>query len=166
MWMPSRSGKYISLHSLVRRRWSWRRAGKRVVFTNGIFDILHRGHVEYLAEAKRLGDILVVGINTDSSARRLKGPTRPINKLADRAVVLAALEAVDQIVNFGEPTPIKLITTIKPDILVKGAEYKKRDIVGAKEVESWGGQVVRVPMRRGLSTTAVMRKVARTSKKR
>jgi D-beta-D-heptose 7-phosphate kinase/D-beta-D-heptose 1-phosphate adenosyltransferase len=159
--MASRAGKFISLNTLLRKRPYWRQARKTIVFTNGIFDILHRGHVEYLAEAKRRGDILVVGLNTDTSTRKLKGPGRPINKLADRAAVLAALAAVDYIVAFGEPTPIKLITAIKPDVLIKGSEYKKSAIVGAKEVESCGGKVVRVKMRRGLSTTALMRKVAR-----
>jgi len=159
--MPARVRKLVLLSSLARRRYSWRRAGKKVVFTNGIFDLLHRGHVEYLARAKSMGDILIIGLNTDASARRLKGPARPYSKLVDRAAVLAGLEAVDYIVSFGESTPIKLITALKPDILIKGAEYKKREIVGAREVESWGGKVVRVPMRRGLSTTALIRKIAR-----
>ncbi len=162
--MAPRSGKYLSLTVLLRKRPSWRRAGKTVVFTNGIFDILHRGHVEYLAEAKRRGDILVIGLNTDASTKKLKGPGRPMNKQADRAVVLAALEVVDYIVAFGEPTPIKLITAIKPDVLVKGSEYKKAEIVGAKEVESWGGKVVRVKMRPGKSTTALVRKITRSAK--
>lgn len=156
-------GEFISLKTLLRRRSGWRRTRKTAVFTNGIFDLLHRGHVEYLAEAKRRGDILIVGLNTDASARKLKGPGRPVNKLADRAAVLAALAAVDYVVSFGEPTPIKLITAIKPEILVKGAEYKKVDIVGAAEVESWGGKVVRIKMRRGMSTTALVRKITQLS---
>ena len=157
--MPARTGKLHSLSSLARRRYSWRRTGKKVVFTNGIFDLLHRGHVEYLARAKSMGDILVIGLNTDASARKLKGSVRPYNTLANRAAVLAGLEAVDYIVSFGESTPIKLITALKPDILIKGAEYKKRKIVGAREVESWGGKVVRIPMRRGFSTTALIDKI-------
>ena len=162
--MAARIDKLISLNSLRRKRPAWRRARKAVVFTNGIFDILHRGHVEYLAAAKRRGDILVIGLNTDASTRKLKGFGRPINKLADRAAVLAALAAVDYIVSFGEPTPLRLINVIKPDILVKGAEYKKPEIVGAPEVESWGGRVVRMKMRRGLSTTALLRKIVKSSK--
>lgn len=161
--MPT--GKMVSMHAIIKRRNAWRKAKKKVVFTNGIFDILHRGHVEYLTEAKSLGQVLVVGINTDESARKLKGPSRPINELADRAAVLAGLEAVDFVVNFPERTPLELIKFIQPDILVKGAEYKKGDIVGAKEVESWGGKVVRIPMRKGLSTTDLIRKIAQTGKK-
>ncbi len=159
--MASQAGKFISLNALLRKRPGWRRARKTIVFTNGIFDILHRGHVEYLAEAKGRGDILIVGLNTDASTRKLKGPGRPINKLADRAAVLAALAAVDYIVSFGEPTPIKLITAIKPEILIKGSEYKKSEIVGATEVESWGGKVIRIKMRRGMSTTALVRRITK-----
>ncbi len=157
--MPARTGKLVSLRTLVRRRPAWHRAGKKVVFTNGVFDILHRGHVEYLARAKSTGDILIVGVNSDASARKLKGRGRPINKLADRAAVLMALEAVDYVVSFGAPTPIDLITAIRPDVLVKGAEYKKRQIVGAKEIESWGGKIIRLRMRRGMSTTALVKKM-------
>jgi len=161
--MPT--GKMVSEHAIVARRDAWRKAKKIVVFTNGIFDILHRGHVEYLTEAKSLGHILVVGINTDKSVRKLKGPSRPINELADRAAVLAGLEAVNFVVNFPESTPLNLIKHIQPDILVKGSEYKKQDIVGAKEVESWGGKVVRIPMSEGLSTTDLIRKIAKAGKK-
>jgi rfaE bifunctional protein nucleotidyltransferase chain/domain len=161
--MPRLAGKIMTLHSLLRRRPGWRRAGKTVVFTNGIFDLLHRGHVEYLAAAKQRGDLLIVGLNSDASTRKLKGPGRPLNKLADRAAVLAALEAVDYVVAFGEPTPRKLITVIRPEVLVKGAEYKKSEIVGAAEVESCGGKVVRIKMRRGMSTTGLMRKIIRSS---
>jgi rfaE bifunctional protein nucleotidyltransferase chain/domain len=159
------SGKVISVHALLRRRKSWRAGKKKIVFTNGIFDILHRGHVEYLTAAKKMGDILVVAINTDESARKLKGPSRPINELADRAAVLAGLEAVDYVVNFPQSTPLNLIICIQPDVLVKGSEYKKHDIVGAKEVESWGGKVVRIPMRRGISTTDLIHKIARAGRK-
>lgn len=164
--MATRTAKLVSLSALVRKRPGWRRAGKQVVFTNGIFDILHRGHVEYLAQARRRGDLLVVGMNTDASTRKLKGPGRPINSLADRAAVLAGLAVVDYIVPFGEPTPLRLITAIRPEILVKGAEYKKAEIVGATEVESWGGKVVRVKMRRGKSTTALVRKIVQSLKQK
>ena len=159
--MATRSVKLVSLAALVRRRKSWRRAGKTVVFTNGIFDILHRGHVEYLTHAKRLGDVLIVGLNSDNSTHKLKGPGRPINRFADRAAVLAGLAAVDRIVRFDELTPINLIVALQPDVLVKGAQYKKNEIVGAPEVESWGGRVMRVPMRKGLSTTRLISEAAR-----
>jgi len=162
--MTTRNVKLVSLTVLARRRKSWRRAGKTVVFTNGIFDILHRGHVEYLAHARRLGDILIVGLNSDSSARKLKGPSRPINRFADRAAVLAGLAAVDHIVRFDDPTPINLIVALQPDVLVKGAQYARRDIVGAKEVEYWGGRVVRVPMRKGYSTTHLLHHVISSHK--
>ena len=158
--MAARNAKLISLDRLVCRRQSWQRAGKTVVFTNGIFDILHRGHVEYLDKARWLGDVLIVGLNSDGSTRRLKGPSRPINTHADRAAVLAGLAAVDYIVGFEESTPIELITALQPDVLVKGAQYKKSEIVGAAEVESWGGRVVRVSMRKGHSTTALLEKAA------
>ncbi len=161
--MTARKTKYLALAALVRKRAGWKRAKKTVVFTNGIFDLLHRGHVEYLAKAKEQGDILIVGLNSDASTRRLKGPTRPLNKLTDRAAVLAALEAVDYIVSFGQDTPLRLITAIKPDILVKGAQYKKSEIVGAAEVESWGGKVVRAKMRQGLSTTELIRKIIKAA---
>jgi len=164
--MPARTGKLVSLRTLVRRRPAWHRSGKKVVFTNGVFDLLHRGHVEYLARAKSTGDILIVGVNSDASARKLKGRGRPINKLADRAAVLMALEAVDYIVSFGAPTPIDLITAISPDVLVKGAEYEKHEIVGAKEIESWGGKVIRLRMLGEMSTSMLLRKIARSSKGR
>jgi D-beta-D-heptose 7-phosphate kinase/D-beta-D-heptose 1-phosphate adenosyltransferase len=162
--MAARVDKLVSLPALLRKRSGWRRAGRTIVFTNGIFDLLHRGHVEYLAEAKRRGDILIVGMNTDASTRKLKGPGRPINPLADRMAVLAGLESVDYVVPFREATPLKLITAIRPDILVKGSEYKKADIVGAAEVESWGGKVVRMKMRRGKSTTALIKKITLPAK--
>ncbi len=151
--------KILTLDTLARRRASWRRSKKTVVFTNGIFDIIHRGHVEYLANARRYGDILVVGVNTDASTRKLKGNARPVNRLADRLAVVTALENVDYAVSFGEQTPIKVIETLKPDVLVKGAEYRKDEIVGAPEVESWGGRVIRVRMRARQSTTAIIDRI-------
>ncbi len=151
--------KILTPESLKRRRAAWRRSKKTVVFTNGIFDILHRGHVEYLAQARSYGDILVVGVNTDASTRKLKGPSRPINPQADRLAVLIALEKVDYAVSFGESTPLKVIEALKPDVLVKGAEYRKDEIVGAAEVESWGGRVIRVRMRPRNSTTAIINRI-------
>jgi D-beta-D-heptose 7-phosphate kinase/D-beta-D-heptose 1-phosphate adenosyltransferase len=131
------------------------RAGT-VVFTNGCFDVLHRGHVEYLAQARAMGDALVVGLNADDSVRRLKGPSRPVNPEDDRAFVLAGLEAVDAVVLFGEDTPRDLIAGLLPDVLVKGGDYRPEDIVGAREVEEAGGRVVVAPLVPGRSTTSIL----------
>lgn len=128
------------------------------MFTNGVFDILHRGHVEYLAIAKSYGDILVVGLNTDASVRRLKGPSRPLQKLRDRAVILLALRSVDYVVPFGEDTPERLIRAIAPDVLVKGADYKIKDIVGTEFVLANGGVVKRVRLTSGRSSTGIIRR--------
>ena len=132
--------------------------GKKAVFTNGCFDILHVGHVEYLKKARSLGDALVVGLNSDSSVRAIKGKSRPINKEADRARVLAALYFVDYITIFEGRTPERLIKVLKPDILVKGADWKTKDIVGADFVRSYGGRVARIPFVKGYSTTSLIRK--------
>ena len=128
----------------------------KVVFTNGCFDILHRGHVEYLAKAADMGDVLVVGLNTDASVRRLKGEGRPVNNEEARALVLASLSFVDAVVLFDEDTPYELIKAIRPDVLVKGADYKVEEIVGYDVVTSYGGKVVTVPLVEGFSTTAVL----------
>jgi len=132
---------------------------KKVVFTNGCFDILHAGHVHYLEQAKKMGDELVVGLNSDSSVKALKGKKRPINNLQHRAKVLSSLRCVDKIVSFEDETPIKLIKAIKPDVLVKGGDYKVKDVVGHKEVGSWGGKVKIIPMVPGLSTTNIIKKM-------
>ena len=120
-----------------------RRKGKKIVFTNGCFDILHVGHVDYLSRAKRLGDVLVVGLNSDSSVKKIKGKDRPINKESDRAKVLASLYFVDYITSFGETTPGNLIKKVRPDILVKGGDWKIEDIVGSSFVRSYGGKIKR-----------------------
>lgn len=125
----------------------------KVVFTNGCFDILHRGHVEYLAKAADLGDILVVGLNTDASVRRLKGEGRPVNNQEARALVLASLSFVDAVVLFDDDTPYNLIKTLRPDVLVKGADYQPEDIVGYDIVTSYGGTVTTIPLVEGYSTT-------------
>jgi D-beta-D-heptose 7-phosphate kinase/D-beta-D-heptose 1-phosphate adenosyltransferase len=130
-----------------------------LVFTNGVFDILHRGHVEYLAAARSLGDALVVGLNTDESVRRLKGPTRPVNAEDDRAIVLAALASVDAVVLFGDDTPRRLIGALLPDILVKGADYRPEQVVGREEVEAAGGRLVLLPFVEGRSTTETIRRM-------
>jgi len=133
---------------------------KPVVFTNGCFDILHRGHVTYLAEARALGGSLVVGVNSDASVKRLgKGDDRPLNAMADRMALLAALESVSLVVDFEEDTPLELIRVITPDVLVKGGDWTPDKIVGAKEVLSRGGQVHSIPFRHERSTTALLNKI-------
>ena len=134
------------------------REGK-LVFTNGVFDILHRGHVEYLYAARALGDLLVIGVNTDASVRRLKGPDRPINTDDDRALVLAALACVDYVTFFAEDTPLNLISALLPDVLVKGGDYTPDTIVGRTEVEAAGGQVVVIPLVTGRSTTTTVKRI-------
>jgi len=151
--------RHIPRKEIERRAGSWRRAGKKIVFTNGVFDILHRGHVDYLAKAKSFGDILVVGLNSDASVRRLKGKSRPVQKQADRATILLALRSVDYVVIFGEDTPDRLIRQVKPHVLVKGADYKVSEIVGAEFVMSYGGTVRRVRLSKGRSTSGILRKL-------
>jgi rfaE bifunctional protein nucleotidyltransferase chain/domain len=152
-------GTILSTAAMVRARRTLKRKGKKVVFTNGTFDILHRGHVSYLQAARKLGDCLVVGLNTDASIRRIKGPKRPINPNRDRAAVLAALGCVDFVVLFGDDTPYKLIKTLVPDVLVKGADWKKGEIVGGDVVEAHGGSVRRIRLVSGRSTTNVIQRV-------
>jgi D-beta-D-heptose 7-phosphate kinase/D-beta-D-heptose 1-phosphate adenosyltransferase len=133
---------------------------RRVVFTNGVFDLLHVGHARYLAAARRCGDLLVVGLNSDASARRIKGPKRPIVPEAERAEMLRALRSVDHVVLFGDDTPGRLIRAIRPDVLVKGADWAPGRIVGADLVKAAGGRVVRVRLARGRSTTALVGRIA------
>ena len=137
----------------------WRAAGERIVFTNGVFDLLHRGHVEYLEDARRLGDRLVVGINSDASVRRLKGPTRPLVAEDERAELLAALESVDLVVRFGDDTPLALIEAVAPDVLAKGGDWALDRIVGREWVEARGGRVVSLPVREGWSTTSIVERI-------
>ena len=120
---------------------AWRAAGQRLVFTNGCFDLLHRGHVTYLAEARALGDRLIVGLNSDDSVRKLKGTRRPLQTQSDRAFILAGLRAVDLVVVFEDDTPLELIKTLRPNVLVKGGDYSIATIVGAAEMQAWGGEV-------------------------
>ena len=136
-----------------------KKKGKKVVFTNGCFDVLHLGHVRYLRKAKSLGDILVVGLNTDASVRKLKGPERPLNREKDRAEVLGALECVDHIVLFKESTPDRLIRAVRPGVLVKGGDWKKEEIVGSAFVESYGGKVRSLPFVDGFSTTGLIKRL-------
>jgi len=157
-------GRVLTRAQLARQSAKWRREGKRIVFTNGVFDILHRGHVELLRQARSWGDVLVVGLNSDASTRRLKGDSRPVNPARNRATVLAALRAVDVVCVFPEDTPLQLIKRVKPHVLVKGAQYAGSEIVGAEEVESWGGVVKRFRMRRGLSTTNLIGRIKAKSR--
>jgi rfaE bifunctional protein nucleotidyltransferase chain/domain len=138
---------------------SLRAHGKRVVFTNGVFDILHPGHLRYFQHARSLGDALIVGLNADASVRRNKGPERPINPQEERAEILEALECVDAVVLFEEDTPDRIIKAIQPDILVKGADWGEHAIVGRDTVEARGGRVVRVPIEQGFSTTEIIRRI-------
>jgi rfaE bifunctional protein nucleotidyltransferase chain/domain len=133
------------------------------VFTNGVFDVLHRGHATYLAEARALGATLVVAINSDASAKRLgKGADRPVNQLADRVAVVAALESVQLVTWFEEDTPLELLRVCRPDVLVKGGDWKPEEIVGAAEVRGWGGSVHSIAFRHQLSTTALLDKIRRS----
>ena len=136
--------------------------GKRVVFTNGVFDLLHPGHVRYLTTARSLGDVLVVGVNSDRSVRGNKGPSRPIMPERERAELLEALSVVDAAVIFDEPTPQGIIDRLKPDVLVKGADWAEDAIVGRETVEAGGGKVVRVPIEKGWSTSAIIEKAKAT----
>lgn len=132
----------------------------KVVFTNGVFDLLHPGHVDVLTAARARGDALIVGVNTDASVARLKGPGRPVRNEVERAYVLAALEAVDLVVLFEEDTPLDLVRSLRPDVIVKGGDYTVDSIVGASEVESWGGEVIVVPLTPGQSTTSIIEKLS------
>ncbi len=149
--------RQIPRNSLPKLLAKIRRQKKRIVFTNGVFDIIHRGHVEYLSLAKSYGDILIVGLNSDASVKRLKGPKRPLQKQNDRAIILSAIKPVDYVVLFGEDTPLKLIKEIKPDILAKGADYKTAEIVGADFVKENGGRVKRIRLTRGKSSTKIIK---------
>jgi len=151
--------KIQSIARLQRIVGNLKRQGKKVVFTNGCFDILHVGHVRYLSKARETGDLLIVGLNTDRSVRTIKGEQRPIVSERERAEVLAALAIVDYIVLFDEPDPLRLITALKPDILVKGADWAKDEIVGRDVVEKGGGKVIRIPLVPGSSSTNLIDRI-------
>jgi len=153
--------KILDRAKVVARVAEERRAGKRVVFTNGCFDLMHVGHVRYLAAAREAGDLLVVAINDDASVRRLKGPERPLVPEAARAEVLAALAAVDYVTTFGEDTPAEIIAALLPDVLVKGADWAPDQVVGRDIVEAKGGRVVLIPVVEGFSTTALVERLRR-----
>lgn len=155
--------KVLTPSALVPKLVALRKQGKKIVFTNGCFDLLHLGHVRLLQKAKTYGDILVIGLNTDASVRRLKGKSRPLNAEKNRAEVLAALEGVDFVVLFSEPTPFRLIQKLKPDVLVKGGDYKPSEVVGADIVKKNKGKVVIFPTLKGHSTTKLIKKVETNS---
>jgi len=158
---PSLAEKVLDLPALLQALQPRRQLGARVVFTNGCFDLLHPGHVTYLEASRDLGDLLVVGLNSDESVRRLKGPQRPILPQADRALVLAGLRSVDYVVIFPEDTPRVLIQRLLPDVLVKGGDWAPDRIVGKEEVEAAGGRVVTIPFVAGKSTTGIVEVVLR-----
>lgn len=153
--------KIFTLPDLVRRIAQWRFIGKTVAFTNGVFDIMHRGHIYSLSQAAGEADFLVVGLNSDASTKRLKGDTRPVNDEQARSIVMASLLMVDAVVIFEEDTPLELIKAVMPDVLVKGGDYTEEQIVGAKEVKANGGRVVINPIVEGYSTTGLIGKISR-----
>jgi D-beta-D-heptose 7-phosphate kinase/D-beta-D-heptose 1-phosphate adenosyltransferase len=152
--------KICSLDTLTNRVRQWKAQKHSIVFTNGCFDLLHTGHVTYLEAARKTGDKLILGLNTDRSVSALKGPTRPVIQEADRARVLAALESVDAVILFDEDTPLKLIDAIRPDVMVKGSDYTEDQVVGGKEVKSWGGKVALIDIVPGRSTSGIIEKLA------
>lgn len=154
-----RRGGLLDVGEVAEQVKQWQQRGEKVVFTNGCFDILHAGHVSYLNAARQEGDRLIVGLNSDASVRRLKGETRPVNTLEDRALVLAGLGAVDAVVAFEDDTPLQLIETLLPDVLVKGGDYTVDTVVGAAQVQARGGRVALMPTLEGRSTTGIIRKI-------
>ena len=154
---------FFTREQLIAARAEWKRAGKKVVFTNGCYDVLHPGHIRLLEKARSLGDILILALNTDSSVQRLKGPNRPVQSEVARATVLAATKSVDAVVIFAEDTPINLIETLEPDVLVKGADYTLDKIVGADFVMKRGGRVMLAELLASHSTTDTVKRVAVSS---
>lgn len=153
--------KILTPQALLSKRAYWSFKNQSVVFTNGCFDIIHRGHVEYLAKAASLGTVMVIGVNTDHSVRKIKGKDRPVQDQDTRALVLAAMEFVSAVILFDEDTPYELIKSVQPDILVKGADYKPEDIVGYDIVTGRGGKVVTIPFVEGFSTTSIIQKLSK-----
>jgi len=155
-------GKIFKIDELVKFREKAKIKGRKVVFTNGCFDILHRGHVELLEKAKRLGDFLIVALNSDSSMKKIKGEKRPILDENDRAYILASLKCVDAVCLFDEETPAEIINKLKPDILVKGGDYKINEVVGRESVYNVGGEVVTIPLVEGKSTKGIIEKIIKS----
>jgi len=152
--------KITALPGLIRKVKSLKKQGKRIVFTNGCFDILHYGHVKYLEDARRKGDCLIVAVNSDSSIRKIKGSLRPVIGQSDRLKTVAALSCVDFVILFKEDNPLKLIKAIKPDVLIKGSDWSKNKIIGSDFVESYGGKALTVNLAAGRSTSAIINKIA------
>ena len=157
--MSNTAEKILSWEDAAQTARNWQAEGKKIVFTNGCFDIVHLGHIDYLEKSRALGDKLVLGLNTDASVSRLKGPSRPVVNEYARARLMAALSFVDTVILFDEPTPLELIQTICPDILVKGDDYTVQNIVGADFVIERGGAVITVPLVKGYSTTSLIEKI-------
>jgi rfaE bifunctional protein nucleotidyltransferase chain/domain len=151
--------KITDLPTLLNKVKSWKSEGKKIVFTNGVFDLLHLGHITYMAKAAELGDKLIIGLNADASVKRLKGENRPVNDQSNRAALLATMYFIDAVVVFEEDTPLNLITQIMPDILVKGADYSVENIAGAKEVLANGGEVKTITLVEGHSSTNIINKI-------
>jgi len=154
--------KIVSLNDIAKLTDEWKAAGNRIVFTNGVFDLLHAGHVTYLSEASELGDKLILGLNSDESVQRLKGPERPVNTETTRASLLASMFFIDAVVVFNDDTPLELIKTVLPDVLVKGGDYTVDTIVGAKETIANGGTVEVLSFLPGYSSTAIINKIKNT----
>ncbi len=153
--------KILTLHEAVQRVAQWRITGKTIAFTNGVFDIIHSGHIASLSQAAKEADFLIVGINSDASVKRLKGDSRPVNDETSRCLVMASLLMTDVVVIFEEDTPLELIKAIMPDVLIKGGDYTLEQIVGAKEVMAAGGRVVINPIVEGFSTTGIIEKMSK-----
>lgn len=151
--------KITDLPTLLNKVKSWKSEGKKIVFTNGVFDLLHLGHITYMAKAAELGDKLIIGLNADASVKRLKGENRPVNDQSNRAALLATMYFIDAVIVFEEDTPLNLITHIMPDILVKGADYSVENIAGAKEVLANGGEVKTITLVEGHSSTNIINKI-------
>jgi rfaE bifunctional protein nucleotidyltransferase chain/domain len=158
-------GAIVAIEELIRERERLRREGKRVVFTNGCFDLLHSGHVQYLSQARSLGDVLIVAINSDASVRALKGEARPVLNEQERALIVASLAAVDYVTIFDEETPQRLIARLLPDVLVKGGDWPVEQIVGRQEVEAAGGEVLSLPYFEGSSTTDIIERILKASRR-
>ena len=156
-------GKVVQLKGLLQARKRAKREGKKVVFTNGCFDLLHRGHIEYLKKAKSLGDLLIVGVNSDHSVRKIKGKGRPLVREEDRSYLLSSLESVDYVIIFRETSPEMLIEKVNPDILVKGGDYKREVILGREAVQRSGGKVLTLPLVKGYSTRKLIQRIKKSS---
>ena len=153
------NNKILNTKHLLEKLDSWKKEHKKIVFTNGCFDLIHLGHIEVLARSADLGDILIIGVNTDSSIKKIKGNNRPIIEESSRAKQLAALEFVDAVVLFNEETPFELINLIQPDVITKGGDYKTEDVIGNQTINEKGGEIIIIPLTQGYSTTTILNKI-------